>query len=583
MFSIINFYHYSFIIFFIISLSFIFSNIFNRTIAETLSTSILFVIFFLYWFAIFNFLELGFYILIISTLILTLIYLFLKRKSLIKFVSVGVLVYIVLIFLIAYVFKEYFIYVWDDLSHWGLTAKDMYFKSSIIKRHYNDYPIGTRVLQYFILKVYGSYNEGVLLTYFYMIYFSFIIYPLKNIALKSLNNYLIILLYIILSLLLPTCFIIFDNFAPFKIYRFLMVDLLLGLTFGFAIYIVIIKKYLTKYDSLQLFLLLFFLVQIKVVGLMFAVTVLLWIILREKNIITGVKEGVFFAIPIILSKLSWFFYVKYYDYSSYLSNRFNSAESVIKFNEFFTIYTNTLINRNIFLYFSAIDLLLLFSAIAILLILFYKNLRFYIIKLYLLLFTLFAVYNLGLYFTYMNVFHEAEKSGLFSFERYQTLLFSGFIFILFLFIPKVLLSMKNYYNSHFLTIFLFIFCGAFGYFTYYKYKQDINIPDYAKSLKVDVEKIAKRIPKNLQNKNIIMISGDFSRLIIRYNTGYNILKSSSEKKPDLIIIYNKENNKKEIIDYLKRQSLNITFENIQDNLLILCPVREALCFLTFVN
>ena len=258
MLAFINFYHYSLILFFIISLSFIYSKLYNKSIEETLSTSILSIVFFLYWFVVFDFLDLGLKILIISTSILTPICLFLKRSHINRLLSIGVLTYIALVFIVAIMFKDYFIYMWDDLSHWGLTAKDMYFKNSIVKRDYNDYPIGIRLFQYFILKIYGNYNEGVLLTYFYIIYFSFVVYPLKNISFRSINNCLITLLYSILALLLPMFFIIFDNFSPFKIYRFLMVDLLLGLTFGFAIYIVLLKKYFTKYDSLQMFLLLFF-------------------------------------------------------------------------------------------------------------------------------------------------------------------------------------------------------------------------------------------------------------------------------------------------------------------------------------
>jgi hypothetical protein len=567
MLAFINFYHYSLILFFIISLSFIYSKLYNKSIEETLSTSILSIVFFLYWFAIFDFLDLGLKILIISTSILTPICLFLKRSHINRLLSIGVLTYITLVFIVAIMFKDYFIYMWDDLSHWGLTAKDMYFKNSIVKRDYNDYPIGIRLFQYFILKIYGNYNEGVLLTYFYIIYFSFVVYPLKNISFRSINNCLITLLYSILALLLPMFFIIFDNFSPFKIYRFLMVDLLLGLTFGFAIYIVLLKKYFTKYDSLQMFLLLFFLVQIKIVGLMFAVCAFLWIILRNKSILQGIKEGLFFVIPILLSKLSWLFYIKYHNYSSYLSDRFDSSNKIINFNDFLSIYINALNHRNIFLYFSVTDLLMLFFATSIFFIGFYRYLQFYIIKLYLLLFTLFLVYNLGLYFTYMNVFHDIERVNLFSFERYQNLLFSGFIFILFLFLPKLFLYIKNYYNGYLLTATLVCFCSFFGYFSYTKYSKDINIPNYAKKLKSDVLKVLETLPKNLHNKNIVMISDDFPRLILRYNSCYNVLKYTSKEKPDLIVLYNKEKYKEKIIDYIKLHQLNINFAEIKVNVL----------------
>ena len=64
-----------------------------------------------------------------------------------------------------------------------------------------------------------------------------------------------------------------------------------------------------------------------------------------------------------------------------------------------------------------------------------------------------------------------------------------------------------------------------------------------------------------------MISDDFPRLILRYNSCYNVLKYTSKEKSDLIVLYNKEKYKEKIIDYIKLHQLNINFAEIKVNVL----------------
>ncbi|MDR0484370.1 MAG: hypothetical protein LBH40_03760 [Alphaproteobacteria bacterium] len=575
----INFYHYSLIILCITALAIIISSIFNKKLTETLATAIVLIVFYLYWFALFGILAIGYWSLLSFIIIGFLVCIFIKRKQLLSFISISFFAWVLLVFVIAIIFRDSFFYHWDDFSHWGTTLKDMFYTNEIIKRSFNDYPIGTRVFQYFILKIYGVYNESVALTYLYIIYFSFIIYPLAKIEksknTKRIGKYLLILFYGMLALLFPFGFDSVDLFSS------LLVDFVQGMTFGFIIFIISNRKKFDSHTKLLLFLLLFFLVQIKIVGLMLAVAAVLLIILKDKNY-KDYKNILFFISPVVLSKLSWFIYIKYYDYSNYLVNNLYSSETKsFVINSFISDYLQGLIKIGIFLHLSPFVLLLIVSALALYITIIHKDLRNNAIKFYLVFLALFIIYNFGLYSMYMKAFSSSEKMKLGGFVRYQTIIWGGVIFMLFLYIPQIVMRFKNHIV---LLLVLNIFVAPFTIHIIYKearyYKKDLEgfLRENYKELPVilqtrlNILKIKKQLPKDFINKNIVIFSDGYQRVLLRYETGNSyIFFANQGVYPNIIVIIDKEKSKQEIIDFIKLHKLNIKFKDITETAVINIP------------
>ncbi|MDR2008386.1 MAG: hypothetical protein LBQ34_05385 [Alphaproteobacteria bacterium] len=576
----INFFHYSLIILVITALALIISSIFNKKLAETLITAILLIIFYLYWFALFGILKFGYWSLITFIILGFLTCLLVKRKQLLSYFSAGYWIYVILVAIIAVIFRDYFIYFSDDIAHWGITAKDMFFYSKIIPREYNDYSIGTRVFQYFMLKIYGSWNESIILTYFYIIYFAFVVCPLAKIEeYQGKSKYPVMLFYGILTLLFITLFKVIDLPNMSNIFRYLAVDLLLGLTFGFTLFVVSEKKFLDYYDKLNCFLLLFALVQIKTSGLILAIAIVCLIVLKYKKI----KIGLFFVIPIFLSKASWSIYTLYNNYSNNNTRRFiNSSKKVLEINDFSYYYWYGLLERYIFLYLSPIVLMVLFSVLALYLIVFHKNIRSYIVKLYLVLFVLVIVFNFGLYSIYIRAFSDGERLHLAAFERYQLTVWGGVIFMLLLYLPRILMKFKKH------IILLLLLCIISGIFTYQRYKHDRKISEshLKNRFSVNVSEIKHSLPNDFSNRNIVVFSDRGQFLMLRLEIIDQIgsyskrapdifmvdwlgkRESFSKRDPDILIIYDKERYKQEIIDYIKLHNLNINFEDIKDKSVI---------------
>lgn len=117
--------------------------IWNRKFEETIGLAIIAVVFILYIMGLAGFLETGIFLvyLLAAISLLSSIYLYNRKKMTFRQIfSPGILIYGILIILIIMNCKDSFLARWDEYSHWGLAAKDMFYYNSFGKH------IGTTVM-----------------------------------------------------------------------------------------------------------------------------------------------------------------------------------------------------------------------------------------------------------------------------------------------------------------------------------------------------------------------------------------------------------------------------------------------------
>ncbi len=581
--SSINIYNYALILFTFSFIASLFAVIFRKKFEETIIFAILFCVFFLYWFALFDALLAGLIIFIAILILAIPLFLFVLIKNptinLSYIFSSGFFIYQIMLICTYFIFKDYFLYAWDDLSHWGLTAKDMFLENKIIPRTYADYPIATRLFQYFILNIHSTYSEGLLLSYFYFIYFAITIYPLKDCKIKQ--DFLGIILYTSIIILLPTCFIFFEDFPPFKIFRFLMVDLLLGFLFGYGIFLIWTKKHITLFDILTIALLLFTLVSVKIVGFLLSLFLILMIIIHKKE-----KNYLILAILGALSaKISWAIYISKNNYSSYLSNRLlNKITDLINGNykiqsfsmDFINQYFRALWEKKLFLFLSYTDMLLLLTVLTLGLSIVYKKFQSKILYTYMLFILLLVIYTIGNIIIYLDVFHISELQRLSSFERYLNVLFSGIILFL------LLICYTNYLDKLRKIKFLTIPCNiCFIYLIFWVYYKDLQITSALKVNRLEIHEVKNTlIDKPYLDNNTIFFGSLINLIIFQYETGYNFHRITSDKQAEYIFVYKYNDIKKEINNY--KLINNVRFNKLQDNgiyRIIISPRKKYLDFI----
>ncbi len=243
---------------------------FHREAIECLAFSTFGLIFLLYLFGIFGFLDIGLYIVYIITLI-CLIYIiykisyqkkefvYLQPLKLIPFVGIIIFLYVIL--------DNSRLICYDEFTAWGLFAKSMFYTDDLYIL--NQYPIvaksyqsATALFQYFVTKTNGEFSETLLLSSMHILFFSMTFSSLKN--LKSKNVFEIIIRSILIFL------IPFSLHMWPAIYYTILVDFILGITFGYIIYFYFTNKF-DKFLFLNLSFAIFFLTCSKGNGLVLAI------------------------------------------------------------------------------------------------------------------------------------------------------------------------------------------------------------------------------------------------------------------------------------------------------------------------
>jgi hypothetical protein len=152
------------------------------------------IIVILYVFGLFNFLLLGFYFVVASSIVLTVLAIYWSRKEFKEvfahLFSPAFVIFILMFALLGYLSRSWQLLEWDEYSHWGIFAKAMYFENKfpaqvdfvIVWPHY---PPGMTIFQYYVTKLTGYYSEKALFFAQNIVIFSAIMATLNNITWKK--------------------------------------------------------------------------------------------------------------------------------------------------------------------------------------------------------------------------------------------------------------------------------------------------------------------------------------------------------------------------------------------------------------
>lgn len=442
-----------FIFFYLLIISVALSTFFKEKFDKTLATTIFTIIISLYFFGLIGQLKLGVLVCLLS-LLMAMSYLVFRQVKGKKLSSTGLFTFGFFLFIAFYVFNWYLtrhrlLSSWDEFSHWGLVAKNMYHFNQFgsipeATTYFKGYPPATALFQYFWNVVSGKFTEGNLFRSMNILHFSLILPFFSKFNFKTTKSGLLsFLLICIVSLTF------FDNF-----FTTIYVDATLAIMFIYILYTYFSEDNLSLLNKLNLSAAFFIFPLIKAAGTGLAIIAILIIladivvikkkILNKTNLIFLVAS----VLSILIAKKTWSIYLT----SVHANEAWNTSKltisSVIGFYNNqgmpyqYQTYSNFIhaifkepLHPNIFnmTFFSwvAVSLFLSFSVLKLAESLpNYRRIKVSLISLYAGCF----FYLVSLLFLYLYTYSEYEALKLASFGRYlSTYLLAIFIYLIFTF------------------------------------------------------------------------------------------------------------------------------------------------------
>lgn len=310
---------YLIIYLFLLNSAYFYAIVFKKTIEETLLPSFITKILLLYISGLFETFILGFWIIVIKNIIYMIynVHQTIKKKENIKkVISVGNLIFTFLFVFFIWISDGRMISIWDEFTHWGLVVKNMFYldnlaiggNSSVVATSYLS---GTSIFQYFLMKIYGSFNEGLMYFGQNILMVSALLPIFKNYEHKSLKSTNVYLLLFIM-LFLPS--MSFDEY-----FTSIYVDCMLGFAFTSLVY----NYYTLENDLFKKIVLglnFIFLIFVKDFGialalLCFAIILIDQLFIRNKfefkikKIWDNIKYPLIYIILSAVIKVSWSIYV----------------------------------------------------------------------------------------------------------------------------------------------------------------------------------------------------------------------------------------------------------------------------------
>jgi hypothetical protein len=209
--------------------------------------------------------------------LLLLIVIFKNHRSLLdlvrKHASPGIVLFLLLIPILWFQTRPWHFIRWDEFSHWGLILKEISLTNKLpgvnTAVHFIDYPPGTTLYQYFVIKLLG-YREGSA----YFAHGLMIIAPFVSLS----HNYGWKKWYLVLEIYCAAFLLL--HFLGYG-FNVLYVDALLGILFGATVVYFVTKEDLAPKSFVYIFPMLISLPLIKQSGLFFSFFVLAIIFASE--------------------------------------------------------------------------------------------------------------------------------------------------------------------------------------------------------------------------------------------------------------------------------------------------------------
>lgn len=471
---------------FIISGS-VFLSLFDKKFQNTIPVTTCFIVVYLYLFYIFNLLNAGIITLCIFIVFLYgfFIYKFLvsKDKSSIlnNIFTPGFLVFTICFILIYFITKDSLIYLWDELRLWGAYPKLLYFDSNIQLGIYSkllnsmqSYEPGMPLFQVFLSKLLFRFKESDLF-FSYCIFVLSLLCPMTNKL--TWKKWYFIPIMVVLFLFLPLAFSN-SQFDHLTYYKTLFIEPILAISFAYCMFLSFDKNkdlinficFIISVSCLTL---------MKDTGILFAFFASLSYFinsysLKKKNKKVNIKSNLINVIPFVISFvifISWklvqqiFKNVNMYSDGAYL--KFDIVKRVIKEICKSLIHTNVSTSSisffNKFLIFPILFILIIILFVFFIRLHDKKSQKEYKVVFFSYLGVSF-VYVIGTFILYIVSLH-----GVYSYERYLSVIFESGFFILFYFIFNEYFDDKIKLKFIGLILFILIFIVPF--------KLPVNISD----------------------------------------------------------------------------------------------------------
>lgn len=260
---------------------------YNKKIGECIGLNLLLIILILYIAGIFNLLLPAIFIAIILELLLgtiTIVKCIKEKQTKIikeKLNSFGTLVFTLAFFWLAIVSIEKVLTNWDQFSYWSYAAKEMYVTNRLIINPAigMQYPPAPTILQYFFMKVVGSYMQGFEAFSMQIMGISLLLPWLEKENRKKWEKIAIAIIIFCLPTIFPSM-IFYESSYP---------DALLGLLIGY-ICISFFKEEKDIFTILKILVGLGVLTLIKPIGVFIAIIIVVIAIIYEILIAKKVKK-----------------------------------------------------------------------------------------------------------------------------------------------------------------------------------------------------------------------------------------------------------------------------------------------------
>lgn len=402
----------------------------KKKIEQTIPISIIEIVLIIYVAGIFDNLKLGIQIIEGMAIfkIAIILYLTIKEKetkkikeNIRRIITPGLIVYLVLSAILAYINQGRIFNHHDEFTHWALIVKNMFIfntygtnTQSLVE--FNEYPPFTAIFQYLFLGINKTYREDLIITAQGILYLSIIIPVMKNIEWKKDLKKLLIIIPIIVAIPM----ILYNNF-----YLEILVDGILGVMFAITIYYEYENEEI-KFKYLKIFTGLTMLCLTKPTGIALAIfAVTIHFIELLKNIKKSKKEiKIMLLICAIITILTSIWYVKIdnvkhkWEFSQYIKNdsTIDKGQMVQKYIDNI-LYNQCLTDKNITTF-----LMILILVCTNMYVLKYskqendKKLKYYLI---IMLVTI-PIYLLAQFITYIAIFDVQEAQNLECFDRYTS-------------------------------------------------------------------------------------------------------------------------------------------------------------------
>lgn len=215
------------------------SALFHRRIEETLPVSMLGVTFFLYAAGLMSYLPAGLWAVgffAAAGLGLFAVHAYRGRGAFVRplVLTPGLAVFVFWLLFLMFLQHGRVLVGWDEMSHWGIAAKEMYFRNrfgadAASPLLFRDYPPAAAVFEYFCLKLSGGYRDSVVLTGFGMLMLSPLLIVFRDLSWRDGKS---LLLRLAAVMALPLVFYSDYRISVADFYTTIYVDPLLGILFG---------------------------------------------------------------------------------------------------------------------------------------------------------------------------------------------------------------------------------------------------------------------------------------------------------------------------------------------------------------